>query len=383
MQKVPTMATVTSAEMVSFTPPAPTRRRRGRPDDALPVGSKVSSWRVEGELGRGGMASVHAVTHQKFGKRAAVKIAHRQVLSDEYSARTFLREARIVHKIDHPAVIDVFATGSFNGRPYLVMEKLDGHSLGHRVDHGLVARGEALEILLELCDVLRAAHAVGIVHRDLKLDNVFVCCDSFTAGRRIKLLDWGVAYVKGETDPFRGLIAGTLTYVAPEQIRGDELTPAADIYSLAVIAYHLLCRRPPFAARNDLDLINLHLRAVPPHAKTAWPTIPAALDELLVSMLAKDPAQRPSLDEVERVLRDMLTEVAPATAPERTRFARGSHAGISLDELDAAVAKPVKPALPVDVLGRPVLLPSPPWSPLWAGLAIALAGLTTLLSALP
>src|SRR6185312_2287917 len=162
----------------------PARRRRGRPDDALPVGSKVSSWRVEGELGRGGMASVHAVTHSKFGKRAAIKIAHRSVLTDQYSSRTFLREARIVHRIQHPAVIDVFATGSCDGRPYLVMEKLEGMSLGSRVDNGLVARGEALEILLELCDVLRAAHAVGVVHRDLKLDNVYICADTFSGGRR-------------------------------------------------------------------------------------------------------------------------------------------------------------------------------------------------------
>src|SRR6185312_12863015 len=151
MQESPsTMATAVPAPTLQLAPPAPARRRRGRPDDALPIGSKVSSWRVDGELGRGGMASVHAVTHGKFGKRAAIKIAHRSVLNDAYSARTFLREARIVHRIDHPAVIDVFATGSVGGRPYLVMEKLEGMSLGYRVDHGLVSRAEAFEILVEL-----------------------------------------------------------------------------------------------------------------------------------------------------------------------------------------------------------------------------------------
>lgn len=358
--------------------------------DALPVGSKVSSWRVDGELGRGGMASVHAVTHGKFGKRAAIKIAHRAVLNDSYSARTFLREARIVHRIDHPAVIDVFATGSVGGRPYLVMEKLEGMSLGYRVDNGLVSRAEAFEILVELCDVLRAAHAAGVVHRDLKLDNVYICADTFAGGRRVKLLDWGVAYVQGEEDPFRGLIAGTLTYVAPEQIRGDALTAAADVYSLAVLAYHLLCRRPPFAARTDVELIRLHLRAEPPHPREAWPTIPADLDDLLVAMLAKDPAERPSLDEVERVLRARLSQVAPVTAHEvRRRFARGSHPAISMaalaeavEEQDRAMDNAVAP-IPVDVLGRPMLLPTPPFSPVWAALAIALAALVGLISALP
>src|SRR5512143_670575 len=263
-------------------------RRRGRPGDALIAGSRVSSWRVEAELGRGGMASVHAVVHTKFGKRAAIKIAHKSILGDNFSSKTFMREARIVHAVEHPAVIDVFATGTCDGRPYLVMEKLTGTSLGRRVDDGPpMPRREAIEILLELCDVLRAAHTSGVVHRDLKLDNVFLTDKPFADNRRVKLLDWGVAHVTGEDDPFRGLIAGTLTYVAPEQIRGDSLTGAADVYSLAVLAYHLLCRRPPFAAGNEFALINLHLRALPPRPSFAWPEIPPALDNLLVRMLSK------------------------------------------------------------------------------------------------
>ena len=178
------------------------------------------------------MASVHAVVHAKFGKKAAIKIAHRSVIGDHLTADTFLREARIVHTVDHPAVIDVFATGSNDGRPYLVMERLTGKTLGQRVDQGpLMPRREAITYLLELCDVLQAAHDAGIVHRDVKLDNVFVCDAPFADGRRVKLLDWGVARVDGEDDPFRGLIAGTLTYVAPEQIRGDALSPAADVYN--------------------------------------------------------------------------------------------------------------------------------------------------------
>lgn len=308
------------------------------------------------------MASVHAVTHTRFGKRAAIKIAHRSVLGEQYTPATFLREARIVHRIEHPAVIDVFATGSCESRPYLVMERLTGASLGDRVDSGPMPRGEALEILLELVDVLRAAHKAGVVHRDLKLDNVYVCDAPFAGGKRIKLLDWGVAYVTGEDDPFRGLIAGTLTYVAPEQIRGDALTAAADIYSLAVVAYHMLCRRPPFAARTDLELIQLHLRAEPPRPNVAWPSIPHELDELLVAMLAKDPTDRPSLDEVERVLNKMLAKLAPARRPV-------------IEDLPATP--------PIDVLGRPAVLPVPPLSWAWIGLAGLVTCLAALISALP
>jgi serine/threonine-protein kinase len=313
----------------------------------------VSAWQVEGELGRGGMSSVHAVVHTQFGKRAAIKIAHRAVLGSGMTPQTFLREARIVHRVDHAALIDVFAIGSFDRRPYLVMEKLIGTPLGRRVDHSPLPRREAIEILLELCDVLRAAHAAGIVHRDLKLDNVCLCDTPFAGGRRVKLLDWGVAHVEGEEDAFRGLIAGTLTYVAPEQIRGDGLTGAADIYSLAVLAYHLLCRRPPFAG-SELALLHMHLRVEPPAPSTTWPEIPRALEQLLVRMLAKHPEQRPALAEVEATLRAAL-----ASIEHESSLAEGSKPNIPLPaEQQACPRPPLGPAAPAvraDVLGRPLV----------------------------
>ena len=355
-------ATTSRLEASACEPPPLPTRRPVEDLDAIPPGTRLGPWFVSGELGRGGMASVHAVVHTQFGKRAAVKIVHQSVLGDSYTSETFLREARIVHAVDHPGVADVFATDLHEGRAYLVMEKLAGTTLGRRVDAGPpIPRAEAIGILLELCDILRAAHAAGVVHRDLKLDNVFVLDTPYAGDRRVKLLDWGVAHVAGEDDPFRGLIAGTLTYVAPEQIRGGALTPAADIYSLAVLAYHLLCRRPPFAAQSDLALIHLHLRAEPPRASTAWPGIPSALDNLLFDMLAKDPAQRPSLDHVEEILRATLELV---DRPSRSMF-------------DTVRERP-----PLDVLGRPAL-PVPPFGAGWIGLAVVVAALAALLGALP
>jgi serine/threonine-protein kinase len=297
------------------------------------------------------MASVHEVVHTKFGGRAAIKIAHRAIFNDAFTPATFLREARITHAIEHPGVIDVRSTGMHEGRPYLVLEKLVGRALGARVDGAAsLTREQALDVLLELCDILRAAHAAGVVHRDLKLDNVFLLDAPYADGKRVKLLDWGVAHVTGEDDPFRGLIAGTLVYVAPELIRGDAVTPAADIYSLAVLAYHLLCRRPPFAAGSDLALISMHLRSEPPRASLAWCGIPDDLDELLYTMLSKLPGERPTLEAVEHGLR-----VA------RARLARG---------------------VPADPFGRPVL-PTPPLSAGWISLAIAVSAAVALISALP
>lgn len=281
------VSTAGGAAQVLPVEPAP------EPPDELACGAKAGPWIVERELGRGGMGSVYAVHHEEIGKRAALKIMHRRLVT-KASAERMLIEARVVNQVGHPNIVDIFETGTLpDGLPYIVMERLEGVPLSVRADEGKILPHEVIPILLQVCDALIAAHAAGVVHRDLKLDNVYVCDAPFAGGKRVKLLDWGVAYVAGEDDPFRGLIAGTLTYVAPEQIRGDSLTPAADVYSLAVVAYHMLCRRPPFAARTDLELIHLHLRAEPPRPNVAWPGIPGELDALLVAMLAKRPEDRP------------------------------------------------------------------------------------------
>ncbi len=288
---------------------------------------RIGSWRIQRELGRGGMASVHEVVHGKLGGRAAIKLAHAHMFNEAYTPATFLREARVARTVDHPGVVEIYATGTYRQRPYIVMELLAGESLGTHLDRGPIDRTRALEILIELCGILAAAHAAGIVHRDLKLDNVVL------APERVKLVDWGVAHVKGEDDPFRGMIAGTLVYVAPELIRGEEVTPAADIYSLAVLAYQLLCRRPPFAASSDLALISMHLRAEPPRASSAWPRIPRELDDLLVAMLDKHPDARPTLAEVERTLRAerpgwfsrLLQRLRPTTRPSGVGTHTESH----------------------------------------------------------
>jgi serine/threonine-protein kinase len=340
----------------------------------------VSSWRVDVELGRGGMSSVYAVVHSKFGKRAAIKIAHRAVLSSGMTPETFLREARIVHAVEHPAVIDVFATGSHDGRPYLVMEKLAGKSLGCCSDEGPpMSRREVLGVLIELCDVLRTAHAAGVVHRDLKLDNVFICDTPFADQRRVKLLDWGVAYRVGEEDPFRGLIAGTLTYVAPEQIRGDEVTGASDVYSLGVMAYQLLCRRMPFVGA-DLALLNMHLRIEPPAPSIAWPEIPEQLATMLVRMLAKRPEDRPSLDEIEDALR-----AAVAVVEQPPRLARGSMSNIAVQHVEPwylrwFMIRSDGAELHGDVLGRPVLVPALKAS--WMCVALSVVALAAVIHVL-
>jgi serine/threonine-protein kinase len=279
---------------------------------------------------------------------------HDGILGPQFTRETFLREARIANLVDHPGVTEVFATGSFAGRPYLAMERLRGRSLGDLLEDGPLPRDGALDILLELCDVLAAAHAAGVVHGDLKVDNVFVVDpgpgQTGAGGRRTKLLDWGIARIAGEDDPLRGIIAGTLTYVAPEQIRCDELTPAADVYALGVLGYRLLLGEPPFRADSDLDLIRKHLCGVPPPPRSKWPAIPGPLEAILLAMLAKQPAVRPSLAEVADVLRAVRRRIRPSRR---------------------SLAPPARPA--ADVIGRPILGTLPGRSQRVAGAALGVA----------
>ena len=278
----------------------PKKPRLRKPARLLP-GDRIGPWRIESELGSGGMASVYAVTHTGFGKRAALKLAHPSTLDAQMSIEMFVREARIVNVIDHAHVPDVFATGTYDRRPYLVMERLHGKTLREYFGSSVVEIGKthALDILFDICSVMAAAHAHGVVHRDIKLDNIFVVDTPAEAPLQIKVLDWGVAKLLGEADPMAGMVAGTLTYVAPEQLRdGGEITTAADVYSLGVLAYQLLFGQPPFFHTNDLELICMHLKAPPPRPANLWSEIPPGLEETLLAMLAKEPGQRPKLDAV-------------------------------------------------------------------------------------
>ena len=323
---------VSTAERPTAQSPAVGKPRRRNKPATLAPGDRIGAWRVEGELGRGGMGSVYAATHCGFGKRAALKLCHKTILGPQFTVDTFLREARVVHLVNHPGVPDVFATGTYDGRPYLAMERLHGKTLGDYLDATPITKLAALDILFEICRVLEAAHGAGVIHRDLKLDNVFVL--DVAGPVQIKVLDWGVARIAGEPDPMTGMIAGTLTYVAPEQVRADELTPASDIYSLGVLAYQLLCGEPPFVNPSDLDLIRMHLHAPPPRPSAWWPEVPVGLEMMMLAMLAKDPTQRPTIG-------DVMTGIVAARADVEPK---------KLTLMSSVRALPKAP--PVDMLGR-------------------------------
>ena len=290
-------------------------------------GALIGPWRVEGELGRGGMSTVYAVVHVDIGKRAALKVVHGHVLSSAFTAERVILEAKVVNQIGHPSIVDIFESGTLDdGRPYLVMERLDGQNLGERLAAGPIAPEDVAGILIQICDALTAAHAAGVVHRDLKLDNVFLV--DGPDGLRVKVLDWGIAKIvtASPRNTFADRLIGTPQYVSPEQARGGEITPAADIYSLGIMAYELFLDGPPFVSESAAELLVMHLRDDPPAPHGAWPDIPPALEGLLLAMLAKSPVARPTSTEVAadlEVIRAQLRRRAAqrADAPAMTASA--------------------------------------------------------------
>lgn len=281
--------------------------------DVLPPGAMAGPWRVERELGRGGMGAVYAVVHDEIGKRAALKVVHRRLLTPSFNLERVMLEAKVVNTVGHPNIVDIFETGSLpDGRPYIVMERLEGQPLSNRADEGKILPDRVIAILLQVCDALVAAHAASVVHRDLKLDNVFLVENpDDAAAPKVKVLDWGIAKVINHDvrHTVEGQLVGTPQYLSPEQARGGNVTAQSDVYSLGVMAYELFLEQLPFEAETSAEIMVMHLKAIPPAPRELWPEIPGQLEALLLRMLAKQPENRPTMLEVARHLEEVRAEL--------------------------------------------------------------------------
>jgi serine/threonine protein kinase len=294
-----------------------------------------------------------------------------------------LLEAKVVNQVGHPNIVDIFETGHLvDGRPFIVMERLDGQSLSRCADEGKILPDQVIALLLQMCAALIAAHAAGIVHRDLKLDNVFLCDNSEDPlTPRVKVLDWGIAKVIAHDvhHTFDGQLVGTPQYLSPEQARGAAVSAQTDVYSLGVMAYELFLEQLPFEAETSAEVMMMHLRVAPPPPSDLWPDIPAPLEALLQQMLAKKPDQRPTMLEVVHqleVVRDELRE------RQRQAFTNGPTRA-SVATIDPVRPRPhtVTPRQSRRVLAglaRPSSTPRFPWRR-WrwaAGVAMMIASVT-------
>jgi eukaryotic-like serine/threonine-protein kinase len=277
--------------------------------DTLVPGDHVGPFRIVRRLARGGMGSVFEAQHRWLDRPVALKVAHSRADDSGSSRDRFLREARFLSCLDHDGVVYVHDFGALpDGRAWIAMELLRGATIAQIADRELVEARRAVRWLRSVARTVSTAHAAGVVHRDLKPDNLFV-----TADDRIKVIDWGIAFVRPESGvrlTRGGLLLGTPKYIAPEQARGLEVDGRADVYSLGVVAYELLSHRLPFDGPTDVDIAAQHVSAAPPPLSAVWPECPPRLDALVMAMLAKEPAERPGLDEAERELGVVEAETA-------------------------------------------------------------------------
>jgi serine/threonine-protein kinase len=212
------------------------------------VGGK---YRIDRPIGQGGMGTVYAALNEETGRRVAVKSLLADVPGNAQAGARLLREARMVGKVHHPNVIDVYDVGRHEGTPFLVMELLDGESLDDLLVRGRIAPDDAIRLIIPAMRGIAAAHALGVVHRDLKPDNIFLCKSTAGRVREVKVLDFGISKTYGEelndTNLTRsGAILGTPKYMAPEQLANEPVDRRTDVYALGVILYELIAGCLPF-----------------------------------------------------------------------------------------------------------------------------------------
>jgi hypothetical protein len=254
------------------------------------TGRTLGRYRLETLLGRGGMADVWRATDTKLARTVAVKVIHATYAEDPQFTERFLREARVVASLEHPNILPVYDFGDEGGIPFLVMPHLAGGTLRDRLRGLPSPLGVAAAWIRQLADALDAAHAAGILHRDVKPANVLLGRDD-----RLFLADFGIAkMVESMTGlTATGVVVGTPVYMAPEQAQGQPASPATDRYALAVVAYEILAGRPPFEGDNPLSLMHQHVSTPAPALSTKVGGLPAGLDTILDRALSKNPAERP------------------------------------------------------------------------------------------
>jgi uncharacterized membrane protein YgcG len=270
-------------------------------------------YRVEALLGTGGMGEVWAARDLLLDRAVAVKVLGGALAGDGRAAERLRREARAAARLEHPSIARVLDLGEQDGRPYLVMELLEGESLAARIDRaGAMAAPEAARVVAAVADALEAAHRAGVVHRDVKPGNVFLTSDG-----EVKVLDFGIASAAGEAALTTGEMLGTPAYLAPERVLGHPATPAADIYALGVVLYELLAGRRPFDDGSDIELAMAHVHAHPAPLALAAPSAPPFLAAACEQAMAKDPSARPpSAAAFARLVRAQRPGPAlPATRP--------------------------------------------------------------------
>ena len=267
----------------------------------LEAGTQLGPYEIVSAIGAGGMGEVYKARDTRLDRTVAIKVLPEHVAADPDMKQRFEREARTVAALSHPHICTLYDVGEHEGRPFIAMELLEGQVLSQRMSSHAVRPEQVVEWVLQVADGLAAAHAKGIVHRDIKPGNIFI-----TAGESAKVLDFGLAKASSlereveRTEGFDrptaleaplttpGMALGTVAYMSPEQVYGEALDTRTDLFSLGVVLYQLATGALPFTGKTSAALVDNMLHGAPTPPRQLNPEMPAELERIINKALEKD-----------------------------------------------------------------------------------------------
>ncbi|WP_156027590.1 Stk1 family PASTA domain-containing Ser/Thr kinase [Candidatus Solirubrobacter pratensis] len=245
-------------------------------------------YRVQSRLGSGGMAEVWSAADSQLGRRVALKLLASRFAADAAFRERFRREASAAAAMQHPNIVSIYDRGEWDGTSYIAMELVEGRTLKQLIqDHGPLAPGPATDLTIEILKALRYAHKRGIVHRDIKPQNVLIDAEG-----AVKVADFGIAHAGASDMTETGAIVGTVQYISPEQAQGKPVSPRSDLYSVGVVLYELLTGQVPFDGEAPVSIALKQVSQPPVPPSQLEPGIPPALEHVVLRALEKDPARR-------------------------------------------------------------------------------------------
>ena len=271
------------------------------------IGQSLGNYRIESQLGAGGMGEVYRAVHMRLNRPAAIKVLHANQAADPNFQARFLREARAAAALSHPNIVEVFDFGEEDGASYLVMELVPDGSLRTLLRQRTTGQGwtlgQGIDLVRQAAEGLAYAHEHGMVHRDIKPDNLLLQrMGTATANENpdiaerylLKISDFGLARLMDAASELTAtvMVMGTPTYMSPEQCQGADLDGRSDLYSLGVVLYEVATGSPPFRVKSLSEAVFKHISAAPPRPTELQPDLPPALEEVILRCLEKDPRNR-------------------------------------------------------------------------------------------
>ena len=276
----------------------------------------AAKYRVVALIGEGGMGRVYRAQHVHADRQVAIKVLPRELSESPVLRERFVREAQAANMVKHDNIVEVLELGETEeGIYYLVMELLEGQTLGQCITEGAMSAERTVPILRQICHVLGPSHAIGLIHRDLKPDNVFLI-ERDDSPDFVKILDFGVAHLVHEPRlTSKGMVLGTPEYMSPELIRGQKPSIASDLYALGCIGYAMIAGRPPFLGETPVDTMMQQVQESTPSLTDTVQGVAPELADIIARLIDKDPAARYA--DAYGVIRDLDAFIPPVKRPSR------------------------------------------------------------------